>query len=94
MAERKLKMDAANVKRRKKNHIEYKKYQGSAKRKKYRAELNAYARKHNLYGKREAAGKDVLHKDGKIVGVGNASKNRAAGAQGKDYAPKKKKKKD
>lgn len=87
-------MDPANVKRRKKNHLEYKKFQDSPQRKKYRAELNAYARKHNIYGKREEKGQDVLHKDGKIVGVGNASKNRAAGAKGKDYAPKKKKKKD
>lgn len=94
MAARKLKTDAANVARRKKNHLEYKKYQGSKKRIKYRAELNAYARKHNIYGKRASKGQDVLHKDGKIVGVGSASKNRAAGARGKDWAPKKKKKKD
>lgn len=73
--------------------MEYKKFQGSKKRIKYRAQLNAYARKHNIYGKREAAGKDVLHKDGKIVGVGSAHKNRAAGAKHQDYAPGKKSKK-
>lgn len=86
-------MDPANVKRRKKNHLEYKKFQDSPKRKKYRAELNAWARKHNVYGKREARGVDAVHSKGKIVGLGSASKNRAAGAKGKDWAPRKKKSK-
>jgi len=80
---RKLKSDAANVKRRKNNRAEYLKYQASDKRKAYRAELNAEARKRGIYGERESKGVDILHNDktGKIKGVGSASKNRAAGAR-------------
>lgn len=44
---------------------------------KYREELNAEARKRGIYGKRNAAGKDLSHKkDGKMV-LESTSKNRA-----------------
>ena len=81
MASRKLKMDAANVKRRKNNHVEYRKFQASPKRKKYRADLNAWARKHHVYGKRWARGVDAMHIGGKIKRLGSAHANRAAGAR-------------
>lgn len=74
-------MTPANIKRRKTNGAEYRKYQASAKRRKYRASLNKWARKHNLYGKRFKRGIDVVHVGGKIKGIGLASKNRAAGAR-------------
>jgi hypothetical protein len=79
---KKLKMDAANVKRRKNNKAEYRKYQSSPKRRAYRAELNREARKRGIYGKRASKGIDLLHNEkGKIVRAGSASKNRAAGAR-------------
>lgn len=79
---RKLKSDAANVKRRKNNRAEYLKYQASDKRKAYRAELNAEARKLGIYGKRERRGIDIMHgEDGKIKGPGSAKVNRADGAR-------------
>lgn len=52
-----------------------KQYQKSKKRKKYRAELNAYNRKKGTYGNGD--GKDASHKGGKIVGFEKASTNRA-----------------
>lgn len=54
---------------------EYKKFQSSAKMKKYRAELNKYNRKNGTYGNGD--GKDASHKNGKISGFEAASKNRA-----------------
>lgn len=60
---------------------EYRKYQSSAKRRKYRAELNKRARKMKVYGKRKAMGKDLVHKGGRIVGLGSRKKNRAAGGR-------------
>ncbi len=53
---------------------EYKKFQSSEKRKKYRAELNKYNRKKGTYGNRD--GKDASHKGGKIVGMEDQSINR------------------
>ena len=53
---------------------EYKKFQSSAKSKKYRAELNKYNRKKGTYGNGD--GKDASHKGGKIVGFESQSKNR------------------
>jgi hypothetical protein len=53
---------------------EYKKFQASAKMKKYRAELNRYNRKKGTYGNGD--GKDASHKNGKISGFESASKNR------------------
>ena len=53
---------------------EYKKFQSSAKSKKYRAELNKYNRKKGTYGNGD--GKDASHQGGKIVGYESQSKNR------------------
>lgn len=52
-----------------------KEYQSSEKRKKYRAELNAYNRKKGTYGNGD--GLDASHKGGKITGFEKASVNRA-----------------
>ena len=53
---------------------EYEKFQSSAKMKKYRAELNRYNRKKGTYGNGDKL--DASHKDGKIVGFEDQSKNR------------------
>lgn len=53
---------------------EYKKFQSSPKRKKYRAELNKYNRDHGTYGNGD--GKDASHKGGKISGFERESVNR------------------
>ena len=53
---------------------EYEKFQSSAKMKKYRAELNRYNRKKGTYGNGDKL--DATHKDGKIVGFEDQSKNR------------------
>lgn len=57
-------------------------YQSSPERRKYRAELNAEARKRGIYGKRQS--KDLSHtKSGKMV-LEDKSKNRARqGSNGK-----------
>ena len=53
---------------------EYKKFQSSTKSKKYRAELNKYNRQKGTYGNGDK--KDASHKNGKIVGFEEESKNR------------------
>lgn len=53
---------------------EYKKFQSSKKRKKYRAKLNKYNRKKGTYGNGD--GKDASHKGGKIAGFESQKKNR------------------
>ena len=53
---------------------EYEKYGKSEKAKKYRAELNKYNRDKGTYGNGD--GKDASHKNGKIVGFEEESKNR------------------
>lgn len=53
---------------------EYRLYQSSAKRRRYRAELNKYNRDKGTYGNGD--GKDASHKDGKIVGFEDSSKNK------------------
>lgn len=53
---------------------EYKKFQSSPKMRKYRSELNKYNRKKGTYGNGD--GKDASHKNGKIVGFEDQSKNR------------------
>jgi hypothetical protein len=53
---------------------EYKKFQSSDKSKKYRAELNKYNRDRGTYGNGD--GKDATHKDGKIAGFEDESKNK------------------
>lgn len=60
---------------------EYAKYQSSPERRKYRAELNKEARDRGIYGKRKKMGKDLVHKNGKIAGLGSASANKADGAR-------------
>jgi len=47
---------------------------------KYRAELNRKARKMGHYG-RTPKGKDLVHKGGKITGLGSRKENRADGAR-------------
>ena len=54
--------------------VEYKKFQSSKKRRKYRAELNKYNRDKGTYGNGD--GKDASHKKGKIVGMEDQSINR------------------
>lgn len=65
-------------------------YGKSAKRRKYRAELNAERRKRGIYGK---GGKDVSHTQGGGTKLESPSKNRARqGANGKSTkAPRRKK---
>jgi len=53
---------------------EYKKFQSSTKSKKYRAELNKYNRQKGTYGNGDK--KDASHRNGKIVGFEEQSKNR------------------
>ena len=53
---------------------EYRLYQSSKKRRRYRAELNKYNREKGTYGNGD--GKDASHKGGKIVGFEDESKNR------------------
>jgi hypothetical protein len=54
-----------------------KKFQSSAKQKKYRAELNREAKKRGIYGKRHKAGKDLSHtSNGKMV-LEDTKKNKA-----------------
>ena len=53
---------------------EYKKFQSSPERIKYRAELVKYNRDKGTYGNRDK--KDASHKGGKIVGFEDQSKNR------------------
>ena len=59
---------------------EYRRDQSSPKRRKYRAELNARATKDGHYGN-TPAGKDLVHKNGKIQGLGDRHDNRADGAR-------------
>ena len=65
---------------------EYRLFQKSAKRRKYRAQLNKYNRDHGTYGNGD--GKDASHKGGKIVGFesshvnkGRAEKSRLKGSK-------------
>ncbi len=68
---------------------EYKEYQGTPERKKYRAKLNQANRDAGTYGKMTKMGKDRSHtKDGKLV-LEDRSKNRAR--NGKDKAKSTKK---
>ena len=53
---------------------EYKKFQSSPEKIKYRAELVKYNREKGTYGNGDK--KDASHKDGKIVGFEDQSKNR------------------
>lgn len=53
---------------------EYRKFQSSAKRRKYRAKLNKYNRDKGTYGNGD--GLDASHKGGKIVGFEKSSTNK------------------
>jgi hypothetical protein len=53
---------------------EYRKFQSSKKRRRYRAQLNKYNRERGTYGNGD--GKDASHKGGKIVGYEHESVNR------------------
>lgn len=53
---------------------EYKKFQSSDQKKKYRAKLNKYNRDKGTYGNGD--GKDASHKDGKITGFKDSSANK------------------
>ncbi len=53
---------------------EYKLYQSSSKRRKYRSELNKYRRDHGVYGSHNHL--DASHKNGKIVGLESEHINR------------------
>ena len=81
---------AANPEARKKKSKYDTAYGKSAKRRKYRAELNAERRKRGIYGK---GGKDVSHVKGGGTKLESPSKNRARqGANGKSTkAPRRKK---
>jgi hypothetical protein len=59
---------------------EYRRDQSSPARKKYRAELSRKARAMGHYGK-TPKGKDLIHKNGEIVGLGDRKANRADGAR-------------
>jgi len=59
---------------------EYARDQSSPKRRAYRAELNREATKRGHYGK-TPKGKDLVHKNGKIQGLGDRNANRADGAR-------------
>ena len=59
---------------------EYRSDQSSLKKKLYRADLNRKAHAMGHYGN-TPPDKDLVHKDGKIVGLGSRRKNRADGAR-------------
>lgn len=59
---------------------EYRRDQSSPERKAYRAELSREAYRRGIKGK-TPKGKDLIHKNGKIVGLGDRSANRADGAR-------------
>ena len=69
---------------------EYKKFQSSDQKKKYRAKLNKYNRDKGTYGNGD--GKDASHKNGKIVGFELASKNRGRAEKSRKKGSKRKKK--
>ncbi len=54
---------------------EYRLFNSSPEKKKYRAELNKYNREHGVYGNHD--GLDASHKGGKIVGYEKSSINKA-----------------
>lgn len=54
---------------------EYRKFQSSTKRKRYRAQLNKYNRDHGTYGAHDDL--DASHKHGKIVGFEKSKINKS-----------------
>ncbi len=69
---------------------EYERDQSSARRRKYRSELNKRARTMGHYGK-TPAGKDLVHKNGSIAGLGDRKQNRSDGARKATFARMKRK---
>ena len=69
---------------------EYKRDQSSTRRRKYRSELNKRARTMGHYGK-TPAGKDLVHKNGSIAGLGDRKQNRSDGARKATFARMKRK---
>jgi len=68
---------------------DYAKFGSSEKAKKRRAELNKYNRQKGTYGNGD--GKDASHKNGKIVGMEKASKNRGRKEKSRVKGSKRKK---
>ena len=69
---------------------EYRLYQSSAKKRKYRSQLNKYNRDHGTYGNGD--NKDASHRHGKIVGFesehvnkGRAEKSRLKGSRRRQH---------
>jgi hypothetical protein len=60
--------------------LEYQRYQKSAKRRKYRANLNKYNRDHGTYGNGD--GKDASHHNGKITGFEDEHTNKGRAGEG------------
>tara|TARA_R100000152_G_C6762659_1_gene186956 strand:- start:1246 stop:1581 length:336 start_codon:yes stop_codon:yes gene_type:complete len=58
---------------------EYRRDQSSPARRKYRSDLNKFARSRGFYGN-TPKNKDIVHKDGRIAGLGDRRANRADGA--------------
>ena len=71
---------ASNPAARKKKNSYNKKYHSTAKRRKYRSELNKENRKRGTYGNGD--GKDVSHKKGGGTTLEKASRNRARNGAG------------
>lgn len=59
---------------------EYRLYQSSRKRKRYRAKLNKYNRDHSSYGNGD--GLDASHHNGKITGFEKSSTNKGRAGEG------------
>lgn len=68
---------------------EYEKYQSSPEKKKYRAQLNKYNRDKGTYGNGD--NKDASHKNGKIVGFEDSSKNKGRAEKSRLKGSKRKK---
>lgn len=71
---------------------EYRLFQSSKKRRKYRAELNKYNREKNTYGNGD--GKDASHKGGKIVGFEDSSVNKGRREKSRRKGSKRRKRRD
>lgn len=70
---------------------EYRKFQSSKKRKRYRAELNKYNREKGTYGNSDNL--DASHKGGKIVGYESEHVNRGRREKSRKRGSKRRKRK-
>ncbi len=68
-------MRASDLLRNRRNYLKYQKHRSP-----YRAELNRVARKMGHYGN-TPPNRDLVHRNGKIVGLGNRHLNREDGAR-------------